>query len=369
VTSLIERAIDYLQQECYSEGMALLTLVSEHLTPDQMHLTTLLDVLRQECIKYSHLQQTLQEMSAQFIEVQAELQASVANLSSLRSKLLIEINSEHTSHKPGYTHRPLKQVPVEADGANPRLYAICLGPFEVRRLGVPLALCSNRNGRAILRYLVAQSGHGATIDTLMALLWPEDPAKVALHKLQVAISILRRSLQTGYDPQEGYILYKQGVYQLNPSIAWGSDVEDFLALYDAGRKVGGKAAVSFYEQACSLYRRPFLVEDLYADWSFAQREHLRQIHLSMCSALTLHYLEIGSYEQAAQWAATIIEGNCCEEGAYRQLMRVYALQGRRNDALREYQRCQQVLLDELGMQPMPETVAVRDAIVRGELHS
>jgi DNA-binding SARP family transcriptional activator len=367
--SLIERGIVYFQQERYTEGITLLTMACEHLLPDhRMHFAALLDVLTQEYAKYSHLEQTLQEVSVRFAEVHAELQASRAALSDLGAALLIDSNSEHIFHIPGHTQSPSKQASVEDGVVNPGLYAICLGPFEVRCLGVPISLCSNRNGQAILRYLVAQLNHSATADILMALFWPEDPAEVALRKLQVTISILRRSLQTGHDLQGGYILYKQHVYQLNPSVPLHSDVEEFLVLYNAGCKTGGDAAASYYERACSLYKRPFLIEDLYADWSFTRREQLRHIHLDMCSALASHYLETRSYEKASRWAAAIIEENHCDEAAYRQLMRIYALQGRRNDALREYQRCQRVLLDELGMQPMPETVALYHAITRGELN-
>jgi DNA-binding SARP family transcriptional activator len=368
VPSLMERAIEYFEQEHYTEGMTLLTLVREHLTPGQMHLAPLLDVLRQECAKHSHLQQALQEVSTRFIEIHAELQASIATLSSLRSTLLIETNSEQAYEKPEYAHRSFKQASIEDDVAHPTLYVICLGPFEVRRLGVALALCSNRNGQAILRYLVAQSDRSATVDTLMALFWPEDPPEVALRKLQVTVSILRRSLQSEDGLRGGYILCKQGVYQLNSSLQWHSDVEEFLTLYNAGRKANGNAAVTYYERACALYTRPFLMEDLYADWSFPRREQLRQMRRDMCSALATHYVETRSYEQASRWGAAIIEENRCDEAAYQQLMRIYALGGRRNDALQVYQRCQQVLLQELGMQPMPETVALYHAIISGELH-
>jgi DNA-binding SARP family transcriptional activator len=202
----------------------------------------------------------------------------------------------------------------------------------------------------------------------MSLFWPEDCAEVALRKLQVTVSILRRSLQTEDDLRGGYILCKQGVYQLNPAVAWNSDVEEFLALYNAGRKMGGNTMASSYERACSLYTRPFLMEDFYADWSFPRREQLRQIRREMCSALATHYLEIRSYEQASRWGALIIEENRCDEAAYQQLMHIYALGSRRNDALQVYQRCQQILLEELGMQPMPETVALYQAIISGELH-
>jgi DNA-binding SARP family transcriptional activator len=366
-TSLLERGIEYLLQERYLEGMAFLTLAREYLAPDQAYLSTFLDTLEREYAKYSYLQQTLREVSARFIEAHEELQASRAALDSLRSILLSETGKEHTLFIFEIEHQPLEQGTGEAHVPEPALYATCLCPFEVRCNGVPILLCSNRNGQTILRYLIAQPDHSATADTLMALLWPEEAPEVALRKLQVTVSILRRSLQAGSNLRDRYILYKQRDYLLNPSVPLRTDVEEFLTLYNLGRKTRGEMAASHYKRACSLYRRPFLTEDLYADWSFTRREQLRQIHLEMCNALATHYLETQSYKEAARWAAAMIEENCCDETAYRLLMRVYALEGKRDVALRQYERCRRVLLDELGIEPMPETVNLHRAITRGEL--
>jgi DNA-binding SARP family transcriptional activator len=368
VTLLLERGIEYFQQEHYAEGMALLTLAGEHLAPDQEQLASLLEMVRREYAKYSRLRQTLQEVSTQFIEVHAELNASIVTFGALRSMLLAEIDRFPAPRVSEYTYHSMEQASVECDSADPSLYAICFGPFELRRLGAPITLCSNYNGQAALRYLIAQPDHSATADTLMALLWPEDPPDVALRKLHVTISLLRRSLQTGCVLQVNYVLHKHGIYQLNPSVPLHSDVEEFLGLYNVGRKIGGDVAVCHYERACSLYTRPFLWEDLYADWSFSQREQLRQTYLGMCSTLVAHYLEKHSHETAALWATAIIGENPCDEAAYRQLMRIHTMQGRRHDALRQYQRCQQVLQEELNLRPMPETVALYQAIIRGELN-
>lgn len=365
---LFEQGLEYIRQERYIEGITLLTVVGEHLPPDQIHLVNLLAPLRQECAKYSHIQQTLQEMNDSFVEVYTEIKASIATLTTLRSRLLIETNSGYTLHRLGQTYHSLEQVPVEEDGANPTLYAVCFGPFELSYLGVSIALCSNRNAQALLRYLIAQTDHSATTDTLMALFWPEDPADVALHKLYVTVSILRRALQTGSNLQGKYILYKHGIYQLDPSVPLHSDVEEFLTLYKAGHNVTRDAAASYYERACSLYIRPFLLEDRYADWSFTQREQLRQTYLDMCSTLASYYLETRSFEVAARWTTAIIGEDSCDEAAHRQMMRIYTLVGRRNDALRQYQRCQQVLQTELNLQPMPETVSLYQAILCNELN-
>jgi DNA-binding SARP family transcriptional activator len=86
----------------------------------------------------------------------------------------------------------------------------------------------------------------------------------------------------------------------------------------------------------------------------------------MCNTLAAHYLAEEHYDEAARWARCVLEENRCDETAYRQLMRAYAGQGRRSEALRQYQRCEHVLGEELGVQPMPETTAVFQAILHGE---
>jgi tetratricopeptide (TPR) repeat protein len=48
-------------------------------------------------------------------------------------------------------------------------------------------------------------------------------------------------------------------------------------------------------------------------------------------------------------------------------MRIYAWSGRRGAALRQFQACQRVLADELGVEPLEETVAVHEAIQANRL--
>ena len=59
----------------------------------------------------------------------------------------------------------------------------------------------------------------------------------------------------------------------------------------------------------------------------------------------------------------ILTENRCDETAYRQLMQAYAAQGRRSEALRQFQHCKQILHEELGISPTPETTHVYHSIL------
>ena len=254
----------------------------------------------------------------------------------------------------------------------PGLYVTCFGRFEVYRDSQRVELCANRNGQTILRYLVAQPDHCATADRLMGILWPEDEQEVARHKVHVAISALRGSLNNGYEcvPGDGYVLYKNRIYQIDPAISLKIDVDEFLALYQAGLCTSGQEMATLYEKACHMYMGPFLVEDMYADWSFIRREQLSQTYLTMCRALADYFLRIERYEDTVKWANTILSEDQFDEAAYRQLMLALAAQGHLNEALRQYQRCEQVLLNKLGVSPMPETLKVfQDIVMRKQMFS
>jgi len=327
----------------------------EHIQEHTNEVTTLLSA-------YSRLQQKMQELLTLSAEIEAEMKAGRIALSTLQTGLSRE-SSSLTIPAPG----DIQPVATTPDHTQFTFYASCFGRFVIYYRGSPLKLCSNRNAQAMLRFLIAQPDHSASADTLMDMFWPEDDADVASRKMHVTVSILRNTLRGGCNLPYHFILYKHGVYRLDPAVSLHSDIEEFLSLYHMGQKSTGEAAIGHFEKACALYTRPFLIEDLYANWSFVYREQFRQMYLHMSDVLSSYYLALQTYDAAAQWTMRIIKENACDEVAHRRLMRIYTLQGRRNDALRQYRTCQRILHEELNMQPLAETEALYQAILKGDL--
>ena len=359
VTTLLECGIHSFQTRHYGEGEALLSLVNHYLSPELAPLSAFLDTIVQECRKYTNLHSQLYTLGVQYAEVSQELKACMEILLALEPQLLEE------SQK--FFNMPNDQLlPEKSATPSQSFYAVCLRSFELQRDNIPVSLCLNRNGQAILRYLIVQPDRRASIDTLMGLFWPEDPEEVASHKLHIAVSTLRQSLQTPEQPHQKYVLYKQRTYYLDPKVTWRSDTEEFLAFYNMGRKIGGRAAIPCYEKACKLYTRPFLLEDLFSDWSFLHRKHLSQVFEEMCHILSSFYLEDQNYEAASYWALKILAANNCDEAAYRLLMSIYAREGKRHEALQLYFRCQRILQEELNVSLMPETEILYQSILNGD---
>lgn len=391
LASLLAQGIDCIRQGSYIEGATFFAIARERLTADQMHCAVLLDAFLQSHTSYWEAQQSLHLASKRFAEADIEQLTRLAAI----EKLFSDLNEKHdqvaqfnlTSQPPQPAQQSgsqLLQLPTppnplsinsmpsslndnesqsralhdKAGDALPDLYITCFGHFEVRQLDRVIPLCQNRSGQTILRYLIVQPKYCASRDTLMDVLWPEDPPEIARRKLQIAVSALRCSLNNGNscDPGGGYILYKDQFYLLNPEARIHTDVDEFLSLWQAGRSASKTEAIGLFEKACRMYTDTFMIDDIYADWSSAKREKLSQMYMSMCHTMAGYYLESRRYEDAVKWTSEILKEDRCDEEAHRQLMRIYSVQGQRSEALRQFQRCKRILAEELGVTPSLETM-------------
>ncbi len=370
---LLKEGLAAVQRERYAEAGALFTVVRAHLPPEHLAIIALLDAFLLSNTDYQQVEQELQAITARFVEARATQRVHVTALVKPLSAWVERIQACE-AQSVAYDLQALSALPssvpvtLPQTSPLPRLHlteerqdaeglsVTCFGQFIVRLHGQPIVLCANRKGQAIMRYLVAAETHSATSDMLQMLFWPEDEAETAQHKLHIAVSSLRRSLQQGdmFSSGAHYITYKNHSYALNPAIPLHTDVDSFLAYYQQGLHQDGER-VACYERACRLYTGPFLSEDLYADWSSLQRERICRSYMSMCNVLAHHYFQARRYEEAENWATAMLKEDKCNEAAYRLLIQLYVAQGRRHDAIQQYRLCEQVLLQELGIRPLAET--------------
>jgi DNA-binding SARP family transcriptional activator len=365
----ITRGLVCASQAHYADAAAHFAIAREQLPPTESQLLAALNAFLESNARYWRAEQALHDASHHFVLTSNDQEARLADLQEA-----LAVAGNPTALDAVATLPDPDSQGAYGDASSdtrsdlPGLVITCFGRFEAARDGTILDLCRNRNGQAILRYLAASPHHRETDDALMEALWPDDDLQVARHKLHVAVSALRRALNNGCDAPKGggYLVYNNGFYQLNPLVPMSIDVDQFERRFRDGQHVGGERAIPDYEAACRLYTGPLLPEDIYADWAAIRREQLAHMHLEMCSALATYYLSKAAYDQAAQWALAVLEQDRCNETAHRQLMRAYAASGRRAQALRQYQRCERILADELGVQPMPLTTELFHAIVQGD---
>src|SRR6266700_6450208 len=160
--SILERGLNYIRQEHYVEGIALLTLAREQLSRGQIPLSAVLDAFIQSHMIYWQAQQALHHASQRFAEAMTNQQARLAVLHNLLATLVDdkESTSQPRTALAAQSLQDPQQYQVQEPSANdqflPALYITCFGHFEVKRSGEPVTLCSNRSGQSILRFLVVK---------------------------------------------------------------------------------------------------------------------------------------------------------------------------------------------------------------------
>jgi len=250
------------------------------------------------------------------------------------------------------------------------LHIQLLGTFVVTRDGIPLTdkAWRSRQTRTILKILLVKPGAVVTSDQLLDYLWPNEREATARRRLHVRISDLRRLL-----PQPSPILTVDGGYRFDPETDYVLDVIEFEQLVENGRSHQEKGnlseAITAYENACERYKGDFLAEDLYESWTAIPRERFSQLHLDSLIELAECYALQGRYRRAINLSQQVLSLDAVREAVYVRLMLYHYYAGERTQALDTFAHCQQILMDELAVEPLPSTRRIMAQIRAGTLWS
>jgi DNA-binding SARP family transcriptional activator/Tfp pilus assembly protein PilF/biotin operon repressor len=223
--------------------------------------------------------------------------------------------------------------------------------------GAPSAVISGMKARALLAYLVAYRQKPHTRDLLAGTFWPELPDDAARRRLSQALWQIRRGF-------ESYpVLRIEGdSVQFSPIFPVLIDLEEFNHHYALGIEDNSNA-LDHCVICVQNYGGEFLA-GYYDDWILPERERFRNMYLLILGRLIAGYKSQGQYEQALVHACTLASEDPWSEEAHREVMRLYHLLGRYAEAENQYQICCQVLEDDLGVRPAPETEALAAEIAK-----
>ena len=120
--------------------------------------------------------------------------------------------------------------------------------------------------------------------------------------------------------------------------------------------------------AVALYRGDYL-EDFYDEWVLPERERLRELQSANLVALIEERRRALDYPGAIGFAQSLVRLDPLREDAIRRLMSLRFAAGDRSGALAEFETFSRRLGDELSTDPMPETMALREAIRNNDLNT
>lgn len=239
-----------------------------------------------------------------------------------------------------------------------------LGGFRVRVDGieVPNGAWSRRNAAAVIKILALASDHRLHREQMMEYLWPETDPRQAANNLYQTLHAARRALDMALPGSSRVLLLQDQIVQLATSIDLRIDV---VAFERAVAAAGGDSLA--LEAAIALYQGPLLPDDRYEPWAYGRRDILTRQYLDALECLAAAQKAEANYPAALATLRTMISADPLHEPAYRALMRVHALAGQRQQAVRAYQSLQDALQRELDVEPEPESQDLYHRILNGEL--
>ncbi len=246
--------------------------------------------------------------------------------------------------------------------AQPRggLEARCLGEFEVAVDGVPMADSAfrRRKARSLLQMLVLARGTPLPRSTLVERLWPEVEGAPGANRLHGVVHALRQGLAGTESGVREFIDGSADGYALRVDAPIWTDLqaaaERAAAANGAVRAGQLRAAVDHWQRALELYRG-----DLFAgeegDWLAAERVNQRRRALEIVALLSDAALRLGEPECAITTLRRGVAIDPLREDLHQSLIQALADQGRRAEALDQYQACCDALQCALGISPMAAT--------------
>jgi len=247
-----------------------------------------------------------------------------------------------------------------------------LGRFNVVKDGKPLQYSRKVQQKPLLmlKAVIAFGGREVSEERIVDILWPEAEGDAAHSAFTTTLLRLRQILGI-----EHAIQFHESKVYLDPRYCW-VDVwafERILGKADTAWRTGAgrygtaersrerEQAAKYMEKATRMYTGSFLSGDD-EPWMVSIRERVRNKLLRNVRRLGIYWEQSGELDKAVDCYQKGLEVDDLAEEFYQFIMKCYQQMGKRAEALAVYKRCYQILSSVLGIEPSPETEAIKRAL-------
>jgi DNA-binding SARP family transcriptional activator len=248
----------------------------------------------------------------------------------------------------------------------------CLGEFRVTRQGelITDSEWKGKRTKMLVKMLAAHDGQKITRDTVVDILWPDSHLDRHPQLFRTLLHRTRKVLDPVYAPAEdlSFINQEAGSAALNRTLVW-TDTGAFLgALKKAeSRRSGGdpRETLKAFENAISLYGGDLLPADAHEDWTITLRAQFRRLYARALDEAAEISESLKEHGRSQALYERMFDFDQCNDKACRWLMMRHVSDGRRNEAIRTYERHERALSRELDMVPDEQTRRLYRNIIGG----
>lgn len=244
-----------------------------------------------------------------------------------------------------------------ADSGAPRLQIHLFGGVALYVDDQRITDLATRKAEALLVYLVCNPQPHQR-ETLAELLWNDLPAERAAGNLRLTLNQLRKHFAPFLDITRQTIAFRQDV-------EYWLDVQVFTHMVTAEPRNPDMLA-----EALVLYQGDFLQGFHlrgawgFSEWQADQLDYWQQQARTQMRVLVELYAAHSNYTEAIRWTSRMLAIDQLDEAAHRQMLLLLARSGQRAAAIRHYRACQQIMQQELAIDPEPATEALYQRICR-----
>ncbi|WP_231734804.1 BTAD domain-containing putative transcriptional regulator [Bacillus sp. FJAT-29937] len=277
----------------------------------------------------------------------------------LVARLLQEMNLSKVDFHPGYTLR------VSTLGR----FQIWLGEKEVEEKD-----WQRGKAKELLQLFITNPHKLIPKEQIYQLLWTDQDEKSAARDFKVALNALNNVLEPNRKARRTpfFIMREGAAYGLNPHAVLEVDSQVFEQWITAGLEdKTTEKAMSYLEKGLKMYKGDYLPERRFDDWCLNEKERLSVFFIRAAEKLAQLYVRSEEYDKAIHWCSKILEKDRTWEEAYRLTMYCYYRKNNRPFALKWYQKCCEILEEELGVPPLDPTRHMYEMILESgnTLHS
>lgn len=235
---------------------------------------------------------------------------------------------------------------------------ICLlGEVDIRVDGVNVTDKLSNKAIGLLCFLCTNKGKKFTRDRLCTFFWNNTTIENARYNLRYSLWVLRKIFNHG--DCDLFISSKDSC-MINPDFDYYIDVLDFnfiienftaeenpiLALEKCKEIYNGEFLEGFYLKNCPDFN----------DWIFYEREKYQESYSTLLLKLAKLYSKSNMYNESILVLNEVLKINPYREDVYLELMNLHIQTNNVQAALKEYEKCEYILREELNIRPNEEVI-------------
>ena len=241
---------------------------------------------------------------------------------------------------------------------DPRLHLHVLGPIGAVRDGVAVDLGGPRQ-RRLVAALTVDCGRTVPLERLAERVWPDSPPEKPGRALRTGVARLRRALGDEVILTDG-----RGYRLVAAAVTLDSDrFTDAVTAAGTAEGLRSQQAIDALETALGWWAGEAYAEVGSDDWAQPEVERLNELRAVAVERRFNLLLSAGRHTDVIAPLAAAIETYPLRDRLVGLQMLAYYRCGRQAEAARVFQLYRRRLIDEVGLEPGPELVALERRIL------